>query len=65
MDEPQYVGGRLGQQTHETDRHSVDLLALIYRALLDDLPPRPTQIGSEQGASRTSQSQPLVQEARP
>lgn len=64
MDGQQYVRRRVGRETHETDRHSIDLLALIYQALLDDRVPQRSHLGSEQPVSATRPGQPLVQEAQ-
>jgi len=64
MDGQQRVGIRVVKLTHQTDRHSVDLLALIYQAILDDSTSNASRQSSEQQTSATtSLNEPIVQEA--
>lgn len=64
MDGHQQVAGRIGHQMHETDRHSVGLLALIYQALLADSSAEASSSDSEQPTPSIPPNQPLVQEAQ-
>lgn len=64
MDGFERIGERSCMQTYETDRHAIDLLALIYQALIDQSSPVNGPIDSEQRPQRTPLSGLTLQEAK-
>jgi len=64
MDGFESVGERSCKQTHETDRHAIDLLALVYQALIDRSIPLDAASGTEHQPRRTPRNECSLQEVK-